>query len=130
MDIFGEFAVDEEKATGGVWKDLGKGARVKVSRINSPRYTEALARRALEFPELSSGKDLTEAEWVSHLVEVMADALLLDWEGMKWAGTDFPYSRENAVKALHLRDFRDIISRIASDIENFRLAAVEAAVKN
>lgn len=55
------------------------------------------------------------------MIEYIVDGILVDWEGVSYDGSDFPYSRDNALKVLkEAKDIRDWIYTQANDISNFQ----------
>lgn len=130
MDIFEAFATDEKREVEGAWFPLSKTAKVLVARSGNDNYVAAL-RRKLE----ASGIDLTstskedEAAAETVFIDVMAEALLLGWEGLRFQGVPITYSKESARKMLAIKDFRKKISDFAGSFEAFR-AKAEAALGN
>lgn len=121
MDIFSSFATDETLETAGKWRPLSKTAKILVARSGNPKYV-ALLRKKMEEAQLdlSSGPEADQlAE--SILIDVMAETILLNWEGLTYQGKEAPYSREMAKTFLKVKDFRRKVSAMADDFEAFRV---------
>lgn len=126
MDVFALFATDEAAEVEGRWFPLSKTARVKVARTGNERYVNALRQRMKENQIDPSDESKETNDLVLKLiVETMAETILLDFEGMKYKGADLPYTYDNAVLLLSVKDFRKRISDIADKAESFRLKAEE-----
>lgn len=121
MDLFTAFKTDETKELEGVWIALDGKSRIKVARINNPRYREALRKQAGRFKGPLQAQTLSDEAKDGMFNDLLAETILLDWEGMTSQGQPFPYSRENAKSVLtDMKDFRDLVMSFAGDIENFR----------
>lgn len=131
LDVFLEYAVDEAKEVDGVWKDLTATAKVLVARAGNKKYARLLSseveknQRALDLKT-----EAAEALSDRIMIDVLAQTVLLGWEGIKFKGQDLPYSRDNAKMLLAVKDFRGVISRLAADFANYRVAQEEALGKN
>lgn len=113
----------------GVWCPFGD-AKLLVARLNNPRMAAGYAARVRPF----RGQPLLPDVEEKIIRECLADFVLLDWEGVEFDGKAFPYSRENALTALAIPDFSDLVVRFARDAENYRIkesaTATEAIAKN
>lgn len=127
MDLFKSFSTDAELENSGRWVNLTKTARVRVARAGNEAFNTAL-RKAIE----KEGVDLKDnsKENLDLLQSLMIDAtarhILKDWEGMESGGQPLPYTHENAVKALTLKDFRARIDKAADDFDAYRVKEEEA----
>lgn len=126
MDIFASFATDEALENEGKWFNLSKTAKVRVARSGNAKYIKQL-RKKLEENRIdldSQGDDANElAEKV--MVEVIADTILLGWEGLEYRGKPLEYSRLNARLVLQLKDFRKKIVGFSESFEAFKLKQEE-----
>ncbi len=123
MDIIATFSTDEALETQGKWFPLSKTAKVLVARAGNDNYLEALRAKMQEAQlDLTAGK---EAEKLAEdlIIEVMADTILLGWEGLKSGDKLVPYSREQARSYLRIKDFRKKISAFSDNFEAYRKAA-------
>ena len=124
------FITDPKLEQEGVWIDV-EDVRLKIARVKNPKHEAAFAERMRPY----RGRKLTEDEQLEVLVQTMADHVLLGWEGtLTLDGEPLEYSRDNAVRALRIRNFADMVTAIGSDLENFRneqmRQAVEVLAKN
>lgn len=127
MDIFNDFATDEVKEESGVTVPFGDGSTVTVARTGNTVYTKLMIstyevneHKVKDNPELD---DLLNCQ-------ILAKTILKGWEGFTFKGKPFPYSIENATKALAIKDFRKKILVIANKFENFKVELDKADVKN
>lgn len=122
------FAIDEERVNNGTWHSIGQNkGKIKVARANNKNYAESLQRKLSAHPELDlrteEGKELHE----KLVTEAMADAILVDWEGLKDHGTEIPYTVTAAFELLmKYPDFRDYVSGVAADNQHYRIARIKA----
>lgn len=123
MDIFSSFATDETLEVQGIWHNLSKTARVKVARSGNARYKAVLrAKFTAAQLDLSQGEEADQlAEAV--LIDVMAETILVGWEGLTYQGKEAPYSVELAKTFLKVKDFRAKIDGLAGNMEAFRIKA-------
>lgn len=124
MDIFDNFATDEKKELEGAWFPLSKSARVLIARAGNENYVHVL-RKKLEASGIDLGGTTKEDEQAAEIVfvDVMANTILLGWEGLTFKGEPLPYSIENARKLLAVKDFRKKVSGFADNFEAFKAKA-------
>lgn len=123
MDIIATFTTDEKLEAEGKWFPLSKTAKVLVARSGNDKYMSVLRQKMKEAQiDLSAGE---EAEKLAEdvLIEVMAETLLLGWEGITQDGKPVPYSREQARTYLRIKDFRKKIAGFSDNFEAFRAKA-------
>lgn len=76
-------------------------------------------------------KDAAEACAEKLTVEVMAKSILLGWSGnVRYKGAILPYSVDNAIMLLQLKDFRAKVEKLSGDFQNYRLVSEEEDAKN
>ena len=127
LDIFAKYATDETLENQGSWVPVGGGAKILVARESSPAFVEKLNevheryKVALSVEGEESNKFGTKL-----LVDIMAETLLLGWEGVAFKGQEFPYSRENAKTLLAIKDFRKVVQDASRNLDNFRAKLEEA----
>ena len=135
MDL-SKFKADRTAEDDGVWVPLDgadEGARVKLARIGNRRYREAMQRRMKPYRRALRAGTLEEATAERVTAEVLAETVLLDWQDLTLDGAALAYSPDRARELLldpALRDFRDLIVEMATDIELYRQQDEEAAEKN
>lgn len=123
MDIIATFTTDDKLETEGKWFPLSKTAKVLVARSGNDKYLSALRQKMKEAQiDMSAGE---EAEKLAEdvLIDVMAETLLLGWEGLTQDGKAVPYSREQARTYLRIKDFRRKIGGFSDNFEAFRVKA-------
>lgn len=122
MDVFTAFATDEEKEVNGVWNEIGDGAELLIARSGNRAHSRKLSQlfdrhaRALDQKNEASEK-LSE----QIIIDATAEHVLLGWKKIKFKGVELPYSIENAKKLLAVKDFRALVSKLAGDIERYRV---------
>lgn len=114
------------KDTDGVWIEHSEGVRFRIARAGNSNFLRVSDR--LEAPhrrDMQRGKLSTE-KLLEIQCRAMAEAILLDWEGIATEDGPLEYSTENAYKVLRYSpDVRDFVFEQALDHENFRAAEVE-----
>ncbi|MDI1362511.1 hypothetical protein [Methylotenera sp.] len=131
MDIFASFATDEKLEVEGTWVPLGGTAKILVARAGNKKYGRLLSA-AVDKNKLALDAKTDEADALSDsiMVDVLANSVLLGWEGLSFKGTEaLPYNLENAKTLLAVKDFRALVSEKARNIDNFRATAEEATAK-
>lgn len=129
MKLRQEFATNTDLETEGVWQDLGDGGRVKVARLGNPKWQRAYNKLPHGLRNAASSGRLKGAqadEFDKRNARVLAETILLDWDGMEEEdGTPIPYSVEAAEQALfELKDFRTAVVQLAGDMANFQAEEV------
>ena len=130
-DIKKAFGVDKAKSEDGTWVDLEEGIRVKIARIGNLKYRKELEK--LSRPRRRQIRRGTLSEEVAEqmLTEVMANTVLLDWEGIEENGKRLSYNPANAKRLLtEYPDFREMISDLAGEMETFKQEFDEESEKN
>ena len=124
---------DVKKEDEGVWYypygDANAG--FLLGRYGSRRFKAArVAAREKYARDLATGDSEEVSEKIA--VEVMAEAIVLDWKGVKDDGKELPYSKENAIKVLGdpgLHDLRDLLVAQASSGSRYLAAEVQKTAK-
>jgi len=131
LDI-NEFKTDRQLEEEGVWVPVdGAGAKIKVARINNPRYKKYFQRITKPYRRQIRSGNLSEDLAEKLLVDALANTILLDWEGLTKGGKKFPYTVDNARQLLsESPDFRDLVSDAAGEMESFRARELEEAKGN
>jgi hypothetical protein len=126
MDVFSTYATDLTAEVEGRWFPIGKGAKVLVARTGNKRYAD-LFRKKIEIhrEDLDGGTPESEALAEEMMVEILAQTILLGWEGLSYQGEAVAYSQEMAKTLLRVKDFRARITKLADSLENFRLKREE-----
>lgn len=126
MDL-NAYRTDRAAEEEGVWVSLDGQTSVRVARSNSKRFAEALKKyRKPHLQAIRSGT-LSEDQADAIIVAAVAEAVLLDWKGLKEDGKDVPATLENRIRVLtEYRDFRNVVAELAADMANFRTSEIEA----
>jgi hypothetical protein len=111
VDLFADFATDDDKMKNGVWIPY-KTAKICIASMNSERYRQARALLNKKFPTQES---LESEEAQIALESIIAKHIVLGWTGMAES-----YSLDAAKRALRLRGFREWVAGIATDDAHFR----------
>lgn len=134
IDLFNSFATDEGvEQEGTLTKMSGCGdTDWLIARMPNKHYSKLIQKQVkMNRAVLDSKGDAAEKMSDSILVNVMAKTILLGWEGeISYKGKKYPYSEEAAKMLLAHRDFRDTVSKVASDMETFKLVKDEEDEKN
>ncbi len=130
MDLKKDFSTNKKLEEEGAWVDIGDGGQLKIARAGNKKAIAHL--RLVSKPHLAQityGK-LSDEVATQLAVEVLAEAILLDWKGISDGGADLPYSKENAIRMLtDYPDFRDLVSKIADERKTFQKEIDEAITK-
>lgn len=134
MDL-NRFKADTVLEDDGVWTtvDAASGCRLKIARIGNRRYREAMARRLKPYRRALRAGTLDDQVTERITADVLAETVLLDWQGLQRNGAPVGYSRETAAMVLAdpaYKDFRDLVVELASDQEAYRERDLEDAEKN
>ena len=117
--------------TEGRWVNHPSGARLRIARAGNSRYLKATDRFEAPFRrDIQRGK-LQSTDQLDILCKAMAQAMLLDWEGVTDADkNEIPYSRETAFQALRYDlSFRNFVMDIATEDERERTESMESLAK-
>lgn len=136
------YETDKDLELKGVWEELvlgedAEGAeiklRVKIARYNNHRFQDRMRALTKPLKFQIDNDNLRSAEADKLVDQVMADTILLDWEGEIQLpdGSIVSYSRENALRAFQLLpDFRDDVQARAKSRDLFRKQTIAAASGN
>ncbi|MCY1301827.1 hypothetical protein D9M70_514600 [compost metagenome] len=111
-------AVDPVAAEEGTWASY-LGAKFLIARHNSDKATFLRSKLTLERWDEITGEDAEVAGEAARQInaKVMAEAVLLDWEGVTKDGGEITYTPEVGYQYLVDPRFRDLVQYI----ENFSL---------
>ncbi len=119
------FATDEKAEINGSWCPLGEGARLLIAREDNPAYVQFIRTRMSRYNITA----ITEEEALILSIEAIANAILLDWEGLEDGEGEVVYSIEMAIKWLtKYKEFKKIVLNFAKNVSNYQLEH-EAEVK-
>ena len=131
MDIAKRFRTDEQAEVEGIWQNIGGGARLRLARLNNPRYRKLYQRLTRDYrAQLEMGLMPDEVH-DPILCQCLAETVLLEWENIQFDGEELPYSKDNALHTLtQLKEFRDLVLRLAAGAEAYRKHLQEEDQKN
>lgn len=130
MDL-SQFRTDETSEEAGVWVEMGEGAKVRIARMYNRKYKQEFQKLMRPYRTQARTNTLPDDVAEELLIKVMAATILLDWKNIFLDGKEIPYSPANAEKMLTMfKDFRNIVSEYAQDMDLFRTAELEEAAKN
>ena len=132
IDLFDDFATDAALETGGALVPYKGDVKFLIAREQNENFGTAITK-ALTDNETALQAENDESKALSEklLLEVMADTILLGWEGnVVYQKQPLPYSRDNAIKLLGHADFRAWVRRQAANREHYKARVLDEAVKN
>lgn len=130
FDIFAAYATDENLENNGTSFPIGKGAKLLVARSGNRKYSKAITKAVeLRRVELDANDDAAAAVSDQIMVDVMAETILLGWEGLSFKGVDMPYTQENAKTMLAVKDFRKHVAGLADQMDAYKVKAEAEAGK-
>ena len=131
MDLFSKFKTNEDKERDGVWVSLDGEGSIRIARTNNPLYREAMLRKMNRYKMAAKSKVIPDDAWLDIVNELIAETILVDWEGITEKGEPLSYSVENAKRVLtELKDFREMVLSIADNMDNFKEELDEGTEKN
>ncbi len=127
MSLDTSFGTNETYENDGVWFDYGDKigkfllARAGGSNKRFAKTKERLMRSIRR--RMSAGASVTEDEQRKVLINIYAEAVVLDWTGVKEFGEELAYNRENVVHVLTAYPdlFENYILTDAPSMEHFLL---------
>lgn len=133
LNLFAQFATDLDAENNGVWKEYGDN-KFLIARAGNKPYTKLLTELVTRHKAILESKtDAAETLGDKLTIEVMAKTILLGWEEpliVEQGGEPVPYSFDNAVKALSIKDFRALVNGWANEMDAYRVAKLEEVQKN
>lgn len=131
MDLYKQFQTDAKAEAEGVWIPLSATARLKIARIGNPRHQVCLKR--LSLPYIKPGmrmSDIPDEMYQEIAREAVAETILVDWDGITREQEPLPYSKAEALAALKMKDFYELVVTAATTLETFRTARLAELEKN
>lgn len=131
MDLAKKYGTDKELEKSGVWQDIGDGASILVARMGNANYIAEFKRLTAPYKRQIRLGLLSDDIWQKISIECLATSILMDWKGLADGTKTIAYSRENAINMLtKYPDFRDDVSALSNEIENFFKEEKAAEAKN
>ena len=132
MDLRKTFKTSKQKENEGVWVNLDdSGTRLKIARAGNPNYKSAQAKKMSRYKLAARSKTIPDSAWEEIFNELVAETILLDWDGITENGQKIPYSQDAALRAIsELKDFREVVMSFADDMTNFKEEMDDDTEKN
>ena len=116
--------VDLEKAAAGVLINYEGAISFRIARANTQGYRNAVRKIMKMHKRQIDNGSLGDEAADKITAKLMAQHILIDWEGLTNGGEEFPYTTENAQDFLadeRYAEIREWIMAQAQDLENFRV---------
>lgn len=137
VSIFDVLETDTAAEEDGKWfKDVmddGTGIDLKIRALGSSESIKVRRRLDRKNKKLMKGGQYVNIkDAMDVLTEQIAEAVLLDWNGIYDRNKELlPFSKENALALLtKLPKFRDLVTNLSASMDNFRIEQREATEKN
>lgn len=127
-----DFKYNENLAKDGIWVTIDEGARIKVSKLNHPKYRELVNQLRKPYRSYEVAKrDLPDEVVRNITIEACSREILRDWEGITDdEGKSIPFNLDNAKEALRIDAFLSMVLGFAADDSLFRDSSLEEDAKN
>lgn len=127
-----DLLTDETREVDGVWRDLPRGAGVKVGRWQNDEFQKMMRRKfKSNRVMLEQDDDISDKVSLDILIEVMAHTILKDVKNIKFGGAVIEkYTPAIGIKLLTVKDFRDKVRAFAEDVNVYRVKQEDEAVKS
>jgi len=131
VDLNKTFKTDIELENKGTWVEVGNGCELLLGRVGGDNYNKVFGEISKPYRLQIRTSTLSDADADSILTESIARAVLLDWKGLFIDEEELEYSVDNAIKVLtEYKDFKKLVTELASDIEQYRVSEEEQASGN
>jgi hypothetical protein len=121
MDLKKTYGFDQEKASEGGWVDLPSGGRVRVCKLGTLEYQQAINRASRKYLAKIRTNTLSAEEANAIACAALSEAIVRDWAEIEEEGTLVPFSKVNARRLLSTYSgFKDDVETVAGDPENFQ----------
>lgn len=115
--------IDDLETKKGIVLDFGEFSfTILRAGLKNKKFTQALTKHSRKHQKKIQKGLLTKEQDREILVNVYADAIVVDWKGIKDdSGKNLPFNRENCVKLLEdLPDLFEMIHEEANNMTNFQ----------
>lgn len=125
-------ATNPQLEVDGVWRDLPKGAKIKVARWGNEEFQRMIRRNFKSNRAVIEGEDeIADKVTEEILIKVMAHTVLRDAQGIKFKGEEITkYTPDIGIQMLKLKDFREKVKGLAEDMSAYQDKKEEEAVKS
>lgn len=131
-DLDKVFGTDKALEEQGAWIEFLPGVRFKIARNTTARFKQRIHAAYRPYQVLmNSGEGLPAAVEPKVNSEVIADTLLMAWEGVTFRGEAVPFERTRVIALLmELPDLRNWIWQQADSAANYRRKMLEQEGKD
>lgn len=130
MDIDKDFA-DPQIERDGVWIPYRDDSKLLIARLGNSNWQSKHDRLMKPFVRMVRDGKMPTKKQTDLLCESYAGTIVLDWSGFTKSGKALKFTEEACARLLKERlDFRNDVSILASDEENFKRAVDEESAKN
>ncbi len=133
FDLFAAFSSNKTTEADGAWLDLTPKTGVKIRAFRAKPVSDLRDKLTQKYTQmLRVGMKIPDEQAEEIGLQVLAQAVIVDWKGIKNAeGVEVPYSAEEAYAILKaLPDFASVVIAFSSDTQNFRDEVREDGAKN
>lgn len=107
MAFLKNMRLDSKKVLEGRWVEWALGIRVKIARMNNPRYIEILTElKRPEFSRLRRGQRITMDILEPLIMKAMSEAIILDWENVDDETVEPRTEQEMILEGTDKKDWR------------------------
>lgn len=116
----------------GAWtQDLGSGLKLKVARFGNKNFNREITAAAKNRTDAFGNLELEDDVAGEVFAQILANTVLLDWEGLEEDGEPVPYSKEAAARILlQYPEFMRLVQAQAKRLDLFRTQRIEDAAGN
>lgn len=125
--------IDTESEVKGVWVEIDNQTKLLIASAKSPAYKKVLRDALRTEIDKLNGEQLDEEKIDEISTEILAEHILLGWEGLTEGGEPIVYSTEKAYDILTdkaFRQFKEFVVSKADDISLFRDTSHDVIVED
>jgi len=146
FDIFDQFATDPKLELEGVWNTIGPAQRtlengdpdpdsapqILVARSGNKRHGRIVSQQYEANKSMLDMKDdAADAKGEQITVDAMAKSILLGWKNLAFKKEilEDGWNIADAKKMLAVKDFRDMVARLSTDFNKYKVVQEAADAK-
>lgn len=121
----------EEKEIQGVWLEITGGAKLLIARAGNEEYVKRYNRIPTAVRNMIEQGRVSNENAEPVLAALIADTVLLNWEGLTDDGEEIVYSKDKAIEMIvKYPNFFTLVWDLATEQENFAQDEAEEDSKN
>lgn len=122
IDIFSDFALNPDDEKDGIWVNYRGNVEFKIAYAKNRKFKDRASYYYKKNAKiLDSGGSVARDKLDEVTIQVMSEAILLDWRGdLKYRGEVLQYSPANARVLLSQEGFRDWVSKQSDDMSVYK----------